>query len=207
MGTISKYKILSQANDSFSKSEYKSALEQFAMVLQNYPNSKEAYNGVILSEMALSGEGGAEALFDYYEILKESDKEEADEIMNEILHNLDGSLERLSEVFAEPLRNRLEFEDGILYQDFKEIIESGKSFKETFENIMFSTRVIITKKEDFIDFLDNLIEHGFAEMALTYLENALSVYPSDALLKKLLKKLARGSKHGKLSCQIKSICM
>ncbi len=195
MGTISKYKILSQANDSFSKSEYKSALEQFAMVLQNYPNSKEAYNGVILSEMALSGEGGAEALFDYYEILKESDKEEADEIMNEILHNLDGSLERLSEVFAEPLRNRLEFEDGILYQDFKEIIESGKSFKETFENIMFSTRVIITKKEDFIDFLDNLIEHGFAEMALTYLENALSVYPSDALLKKLLKKLARGSKH------------
>jgi len=165
------------------------------MVLQNYPNSKEAYNGVILSEMALSGEGGAEALFDYYEILKESDKEEADEIMNEILHNLDGSLERLSEVFAEPLRNRLEFEDGILYQDFKEIIESGKSFKETFENIMFSTRVIITKKEDFIDFLDNLIEHGFAEMALTYLENALSVYPSDALLKKLLKKLARGSKH------------
>ena len=193
MSSISKYKILSLANDSFSKSEYKSALEQFAMVLQNYPNSKEAYNGVILSEMALSGEGGAEALFDYYEILKESDKEEADEIMNDILHNLDGSLEKLSEVFAEPLRNRLEFEDGILYQDFKDIIQSGKSFKETFENIMFSTRVIITKKEDFIDFLDNLIEHGFAEMALTYLESALSVYPSDALLKKLLKKLAKGS--------------
>ena len=192
MSSISKHKILTQANDSFSRSEYKSALEQFAMVLQNYPNSKEAYNGVILSEMALSGEGGAEALFDYYEILKESDKEEADEIMNEILHDLDGSLEKLSEVFAEPLRSRLEFEDGILYQDFKDIIESGKSFKETFENIMFSTRVIITKKEDFIDFLDNLIEHGFAEMALTYLESALSVYPSDALLKKLLKKLAKG---------------
>ena len=192
MSTISKHKILSQANDSFSKSEYKSALEQFATVLQNYPNSKEAYNGVILSEMAMSGEGGAEALFDYYEILKESDKEEADEIMNDILHNLDGSLEKLSEVFAEPLRSRLEFEDGILYKDFKDIIESGKSFKETFENIMFSTRVIITKKEDFLDFLDNLIEHGFAEMALTYLESALSVYPSDKLLTKLLKKLAKG---------------
>lgn len=194
MSTISKHKILSQANESFSKSEYKSALEQFAIVLQNYPNSKEAYNGVILSEMAMSGEGGAEALFDYYEILKESDKEEADEIMNDILHNLDGSIEKLSEVFAEPLRSRLEFEDGILYQDFKDIIESGKSFKETFENIMFSTRVIITRKEDFLDFLDNLIDNGFAEMALTYLESALSVYPSDALLKKLLKKLAKGRK-------------
>lgn len=191
---ISKFKTLSQAKDSFSKSDYKNALEKFAAVLQSFPNSKEAYNGVILAEMAMSGEGGAEALFDYYEILKEEDKEQADIIMSNILQNMDGSLERLREVFSEPLRDRLEFEDGILYKDFKALVESGDSFKETFENIMFSTKVIITQKEDFIDFLDNLIEHGFAEMALTYLENALSVYPSDKLLRKLLKKLAKGTK-------------
>ena len=193
MSIVSKYKILTQAKDSFSKAEFKHALEQFAEVLQNYPNSKEAYNGVILSEMAMSGEGGAEALFDYYEILKEDDKEQADFIMEEILQNMDGSLEKLSEVFAEPLRDRLELEDGILYQDFKAIIDDGESFKETFENIMFSTRVIITKKDDFIDFLDNLIDNDFQEMALTYLENALSVYPSDDLLRKLLKKLSKGN--------------
>ncbi|MDD3854791.1 MAG: hypothetical protein A3J96_03670 [Sulfurimonas sp. RIFOXYC2_FULL_36_7] len=191
---ISKYKTLSQAKDSFSKSDYKNALEKFAAVLQNFPNSKEAYNGVILAEMAMSGEGGAEALFDYYEILKEEDKEQADIIMSNILQNMDGSLEKLREVFAEPLRDRLEYEDGILYKDFKAIIDSGESFKETFENIMFSTKVIITQREDFIDFLDNLIEHDFAEMALSYLENALSVYPSDKLLRKLLKKLAKGTK-------------
>ncbi len=191
---ISKYKTLTQAKDSFSKSDYKNALEKFAAVLQNFPNSKEAYNGVILAEMALSGEGGAEALFDYYEILKEEDKEQADIIMSNILQNMDGSLEKLREVFAEPLRDRLEYEDGILYKDFKSIIDSGESFKETFENIMFSTKVIITQREDFIDFLDNLIEHDFAEMALSYLENALSVYPSDKLLRKLLKKLAKGTK-------------
>jgi len=193
MSTLSKYKTLTQAKESFSKADFKHALEQFAQVLQNFPNSKEAYNGVILSEMAMSGEGGAEALFDYYEILKEDDKEQADFIMEEILQNMDGSIEKLSEVFAEPLRDRLELEDGILYQDFKAIINEGDSFKETFENIMFSTRVIITKKEDFIDFLDNLIDNDFQEMALTYLENALSVYPSDDLLRKLLKKLAKGN--------------
>jgi len=192
MSTISKYKILTKANDSFSKSEYKNALEQFATVLQNFPNSKEAYNGVILSEMAMSGESGAEALFDYYEILKETDKEEADKIMSEILENMDGTIEKLSEVFSAPLRDRLEFEDGIFYQDFKNILDEGASFKETFENIMFSTRVIITQKDDFIDFLDKLIEHGFEEMALTYLETALGAYPSDKLLRNLLKKLAKG---------------
>ncbi len=190
--SISKHKILSEAKDYFSKNDFEHALEKFATVLQNFPNSKEAYNSVILSEMAMSGEGGAEALFDYYEILKDEDKEQADEIMSDILQNMDGSLEKLSAVFAEPMRDRLEFEDGILYKDFKAIIDDGDSFKETFENIMFSTRVIITQKEDFIDFLDNLIEHDFAEMALTYLENALSIYPSDKLLRKLLKKLAKG---------------
>ena len=192
MSTISKYQTLTQAKESFNKAEYKSALEKFAIVLQNYPNSKEAFNGVILSEMAMSGEGGAEALFDYYEILKEDDTEQADIIMSEILQNMDGSLEKLSEAFGDPIRERLEFEDGILYSDFKQLLSEGAPFKETFENIMFSTRVIITQKEDFIDFLDRLIEHDFAEMALTYLENALSVYPSDKLLRKLLKKLAQG---------------
>ncbi len=189
MSSISKYKILTKAKESFSKADFKNALDQFASVLQSYPNSKEAYNGVILSEMAMSGEGGAEALFEYYEMLKEEDKEQADEIMGDILQNIDGTLEKLSEVFATPLRERLEFEDGILYQDFKNIVERGEGFRETFENIMFSTKVIITKKEDFVDFLDNLIENGFSEMALSYLENALSSYPSDEPLRKLLKKL------------------
>ena len=194
MGGISKHRTLSQAKESFSKSEFKKALEKFAIVLQDYPSSKEAYNGVILSEMALSGESGAEALFDYYEILRSEDKEQADAIMNDILQTMDGTIEKISEIFAEPLRNRLEFEDGILYQDFKNLIESGDSFKEIFENIMFSTRVIITQKEDFVDFLQNLIEHDYQDMALAYLENALSIYPTDKSLRKLLKKLAKSKK-------------
>ncbi len=192
MRVISKYKTLSQAKDSFSKEEFGNALEQFAIVLQNYPNSKEAYNGVILSEMAMSGEGGAEALFDYYEILKEEDKDQADSIMSDLLSNMDDTMDSLNEMFTNPLRNRLEYEDGILYQDFKDIIADGNSFRETFENIMFSTRVIITKKEDFIDFLSNLIDNDFNKMAINYLENALIAYPTDKSLRKLLKKLSKG---------------
>ena len=191
MSILSKYKILTQARDSFTRAEYKLALEKFAAVLQNYPNSKEAYNGVILAEMAMSGEGGAEALFDYYVVLKEEDSESADMIMEEILQNLDGSLDKLSEIFAEPLAQRVELEDGILYQDFKNIVDEGADFKETFENIMFSTRVLITKKEDFLDFLENLIENGFEEMALTYLDSALTIYPSDVILLKLFEKLSQ----------------
>lgn len=194
MSAISKFKILTQAKESFSKSDYKKAMEKFATVLQNFPNSKEAYNGVILSEMAMSGEGGAEALFDYYEILKEENKEEADAIMSEILKNMDGTIEKLSEVFSEPLKDRLELEDGILYEDFKTVVENTNNFKETFENIMFSTRVIITQKQDFVDFLNRLIENDFSEMALSYLENALIAYPTDMELRKVLKKFTKVKK-------------
>jgi tetratricopeptide (TPR) repeat protein len=191
---MSKFKTLSKAKESFSQSKFRDAMNQFGQVLQNYPNSKEAFNGVILSEMALSGEGGAEALFDYYEVLKEEDRESADIIMNDILQNMDDSLEQLSEIFTQPLKERLEYEDGILYEDFKVLIESGNSFKETFENIMFSTKVIITRKEDFLNFLDNLIENNFTEMALSYLENALSIYPSDEILGQLVDKLSEKGK-------------
>ncbi|MDQ7045907.1 MAG: hypothetical protein Q9M32_08345 [Sulfurimonas sp.] len=193
MPNISKYKTLTQAKDSFSQANYKQALEKFAYVLENFPNSKEAYNGVILSEMAMSGEGGAEALFDYYEILREEDQDAADAIMDDILQNMDGTIEKLGEIFADPIRQRVELEDGILYQDFKSVVNSTGNFKSTFENIMFSTKVIITQKEDFLDFLDNLIEHGYSDMALTYLENALGAFPADEPLQKLLKKLVKVS--------------
>jgi len=190
MSTISKHKILTKAKDSFSKSNYKDALDKFAQVLQNFPNSKEAYNGVILSEMAMSGEGGAEALFDYYEVLKEEDKESADIIIDEILQNLDGALDTLTKVLSEPINERILYEDGILYEEFKAIVKSSNNFKETFENIMFSTKVIITEKDDFIDFLENLIENDFIEMALSYLESALNVYPTDEKLLHLLEKIS-----------------
>ena len=194
MSNISKYKTLSKAKESFSSANFEDAMREFAQVLQNYPNSKEAYNGVILSEMALSGEGGAEALFDYYEVLKSEDKESADIIMDEILHNLDTTIEKIGEVLHQPFQDRLEQEDGLLYEDFEMLLHSGDDFKETFENIMFSTKIIITQKNDFLSFLDQLIENDFIEMAFSYLEYALTLYPGDVTLEKLFDKIPNKGK-------------
>jgi tetratricopeptide (TPR) repeat protein len=192
MKTINKYKTLAKANESFSKAEYEQALRNYALVLKDYPNTKEAYNGAILSEMAMSGEDGAEALFDYYIVLRQENEEDADVIISEILKSMDGTLDQLSELFAQPLKQKLEFEDGIMYFEFKQLVEQEGDFKRIFENIMFSTRVIISEKDDFIDFLKNLVEYGFREMALTYLESALSIYPNNSELRQLVKRLAQG---------------
>jgi len=193
MSRIGKFKILSRAKENFINAKFEEAMQQFAIVLEHYPNSKEAYNGVILSEMALSGESGAEALFDYYEILQIENRDEADIIMGDILQNMDSTLDKIGELLSKPILDKIEYENGILYKDFKDIVQD-RDFKEVFENIMFSTKVIITSKSDFLDFLDNLIKYNFEKMAFTYLENAVNAYPSDKLLQELLLKLSNKGK-------------
>lgn len=186
MKSVNKYKTLALANESFSQEKYDQALRQYAQVLKDHPESKEAYNGAILAEMAISGEEAAEALFDYYEILRDEDADQADTVISEILQTMDGTVEQLSALFAEPLRHRLEYEDGILYNDFRQLVEERGDFKTIFENIMFSTRVLITEKEEFIDFLTQLNRHGYQKMAMNYIETALSMYPNDEQLRGLL---------------------
>jgi len=192
MSTVNKYKTLALAKESFSQSNFEQALRSYALVLKDYPMSKEAYNGAILAEMAMSGEVGAEALFDYYTVLRQDDVEQADIVLSEILETLDGTLEQLGELISQPLNENVAFEDGIMYSEFKEIVDEDGDFRRIFENIMFSTRVIITEKDDFVDFLDKLIENNYREMALSYLEGALAVHPNDEQLRQLLRRLAKG---------------
>jgi len=190
MNNFNQNKTLQAANDDFTKQEYEKALLAYALVLKVDPDNKEAYNGAILAEMAMSGEESAAALFDYYAVLRKEDSEDADEIMNEIIESMDGTMETLNDLLEEPISQKLESENGILYSDFKLLIDDSNNFKSTFENIMFSTRVIITAKDDFIDFLDQLLHNGFKEMGLSYLETALKTYPNDERLSKILEDIS-----------------
>jgi tetratricopeptide (TPR) repeat protein len=186
-------KALDSANNYFLAGQFNEALREYSNILLYDPLSKEAYNCAILCDMAIGGEAGAQALFDYYAILKDEDKEQADTIISEILETMDGTLEHLAALFSEnAAQQRIEYIDGILYGEFKELVIEENDFKRIFENIMFSTKVIITEKEDFVDFLDNLITNGYSEMAMSYLEGALGVYPNDAQLRNLLRRLAKG---------------
>jgi tetratricopeptide (TPR) repeat protein len=191
MKPVNKYKTLALANESFNQENYEEALRQYAQVLQDYPESKEAFNGAILAEMAMSGEEAAEALFDYYEVLREEDAEQADTVIAEILQTMDGTVDQLTSLFNEPVRQRLDYEDGILYDDFRQLVREQGDFKTIFENIMFSTRVLITEKEEFIDFLSQLNRHGYHKMAMNYIETALSMYPNDDQLRALLRDILK----------------
>jgi hypothetical protein len=59
------------------------------------------------------------------------------------------------------------------------LVDSRGNFKKTFEDIMFSTKVVITDKDEFIDFVTKLSTEGFDEMALGYLDATSHLFGND----------------------------
>ena len=169
--------LLKRAETSFLKKEYTSSLRRYGLILKDYPALDEAKIGVYLSDLGMQRDEEAQALFDYYQIIKD-EKENAVEIIDGILSNLDEVSFKLEEHLIDPLKE-IEYGDGICYSDFLKLVESKGDFKETFEDIMFSSKVVITNKEEFIDFVEHLSREGFKEMALRYLDASSALFGND----------------------------
>ncbi len=182
-------KFKERAKDNFFKREYNNALLNYSLSLKEFPNDEEAKLGALLCDLAFEHEEEAVALFEYYEIAKEQKNVDSQEIVKEIIESVDNNINKISSIFIDYIDERLMMENGISYSDFIEIVRKEGDFKAVFENIMFSTKVLISKKEDFIDFLTKLVENGFEEMALSYIEDALKIFPNEKKIEALLNKI------------------
>ncbi len=178
MSKISQDLLLKRAEHEFLQGNYAKALRSYGLILRDYPTLDEAKIGVYLSDLGIESEEEAQALFDYYQMIK-SEKENAVDIIDGLIENLDSSKHKLQELLVEPLEEQIEYGDGIRYSDFLELVKSRGSFKKTFEDIMFSTKVVITNKDEFIDFVTQLATEGFDEMALGYLDASANLFGND----------------------------
>jgi len=165
MSKMSQDLLLKRAEHEFLQGEYVKSLRSYGLILKDYPTLDEAKIGVYLSDLGIESEEEAQALFDYYQMIK-SEKENAVDIIDGLIENLDSSKHKLQELLVEPLEEQIEYGDGIRYSDFLALVKSRGSFKKTFEDIMFSTKVVITNKDEFIDFVTQLANEGFVEMEL-----------------------------------------
>ena len=111
------------------------------------------------------------------------------DLLEKIILSIDGALSATAELLMPPLKDRLDYENAISYDDFQKIVEKRGEFKRAFEDIMFSTKVVISDKKDFMNFLDSLVSNGFNEMALNYLESASAIFPSSKKIRDLFDKL------------------
>ena len=179
MSKISKKNLLDRAETQFSGGDYINSLQNYGLLYRDYPELEEAKIGIYLSDLGLENSDDAQALFDYYQVLKEEKKEDAADIIDNLIHTLDTAKNSLQELLITPIKEQADYEDGIRYEDFMHLVETRGDFKKAFEDIMFSTKVVITEKSEFIDFIRHLATEGFEDMALNYLDAASNSFGND----------------------------
>jgi tetratricopeptide (TPR) repeat protein len=182
-------KILERAENHFYSGEYDEAMRIYGVLLKDHPGLQEARIGAILSDVAVENDDEAQALFEYYQVLKSEGNDEAEAIIEEMIGSLDNALEKISEILEGALFAKEEPLNGISYDDFRELVELRGSFRRAFEDIMFSTRVVITEKEELLDFIRQLVDNGFNEMAMRYIEGAAVAFPGESRIRELIEKL------------------
>jgi hypothetical protein len=178
MSKINQDVLLQRAESAFLQGDFKNALRSYGLILRDHPALDEATVGAYLSDLGEENQEEAQALFDYYQIIK-NDKENAVDIIDGLLDSLDTSKQQIKELLLDPVEEQVEYGDGIRYSDFLVLVESRGNFKKTFEDIMFSTKVVITDKDEFIDFVTKLSTEGFDEMALGYLDATSHLFGND----------------------------
>lgn len=188
MSKINKNEVLELAQIEFADENYILSLQHYGLILNDYPDLEEAKVGVYLSDLGLENSIEAQAIFDYYYLIQD-EKEDALAIITNLIDTLSFTKESIEDIISEQMNDSIDYEDGISYSDFKNLIKSRGSFKRAFEDIMFSTKVIIRDKEDFIGFILDLSSGGFKEMALNYLDNAPIAFGNDQSIYSLYEKL------------------
>ncbi len=178
MNKVSQDLLLQRAEGEFLKGDYANALRSYGLILKDYPLLDEAKIGVYLSDLGAESEAEAQALFDYYQMIK-TEKDNAVDIIDGLIDSLDSTKHNIQELLLNPIQEQIEYGDGIRYSDFLALVKSRGSFKKTFEDIMFSTKVVITDKDEFIDFVTQLANEGFDEMALGYLDATTNLFGDD----------------------------
>jgi len=184
-------KHLDAAEKFFVLKDYDKALFHYSLARAEDASSQDVKVGVLLCDMAYEMENEAHSLFDYYMIAKKENAESAAELLEKIILSIDGALSATAEILMPAIKDRIDYENAISYEDFQNIVKERGNFKRAFEDIMFSTRVIISDKKDFISFLDSLVTNGFNDMALNYLESASAIFPSSKKIRDLFDKLNR----------------
>lgn len=182
-------RLLKEGFKLFTHKYYERAYSYFERAFLLAPQNKEAKIGLFLTEHARDYPDSAHTTYEFYQHLLSSrtSKLKSQKQILKIIQSMDEATLMLSNNFKNADSKKTHNLDGILYSDFLKAVSTRGSFKEAFEDIMFSSKLIFTKKKDFYHFLHQLIDNGFAEIGLEYAYN-LEARDYDAEIEKIIKK-------------------
>lgn len=182
-------KLLKIANNYFQKKDYVNALKLFSIVYKEEHENIDAKAGVLLASLSKELQDEILPLYEFFNIAKTFDPINSYEVLESLVESLELGASSAQEEPEVSFENVIEHEDGITFADFKKLYSKDENPKTVLENIFFSTKVIITQKKDFFEFINILIKNEYIEMALNYIDSASSVFPADEKIRELLKKI------------------
>ena len=163
----------------FKNSEFNVAKSLFSLAYEQNPSDELLY----FIELCVFGEqapGEVAELFGAYFSGSQNDQ----------TSNLAEMLRILQSEFDE-FNQKAQSQNAISYGDFKAIADAQGGFKRVFESVMHSTKIIITNKDDLVDFIGDLVENGYDDIGMNYLENLSEFVKGDEKLLKIARKFKR----------------
>lgn len=186
-------KLIEKGHEYFAAREYASAIFLYSQASSIEPKNVEYQIYALFCDIASENEEQAQELFDYFSAQKEIDFDAGIEYVKNTIEAYDGNTEMMLKLLNDITDESVDSLDAIEYTDFLNLVNSRGSFREAYEDIMFSTKVAITSKEDLIDFINKLIDNDFQTTAYSYLDGYGNVFAYDEEVVALYEKLERNT--------------
>jgi len=183
--------LLKQAHSYFTDSQYDKALFLYSQVISKEPTNMEYQIYCLLCDIGYESNEKAQGLFDYFIVAKDENFEEATKYVLDVVNAFDGDNEKMLGLLKDISHTSVEALNAIEYKDFMELVKNRGSFTQAYQDIMFSTKVAITKKDDLVDFINKLIDNNFNKTAYSYLDGFNEFFSYDEDLTRLYEKLGK----------------
>lgn len=165
------------------------AMQILSTEFNHNPQNTEAKMGILLCDIATTQKSKALGLLEfYYALCFEEDKPQAQKKLFEIIQSLDTQENNEVDHMQQKLLENSEALSCITYEDFKNFIFTKPSFKEAFEDFSLSTKIVFSDKSELCDFLNLLIDNGYANLSLEYAQNIRENMGFDIQLNQILER-------------------
>ncbi len=190
--TLANKRILIQKGfKAFEAKHYNKSLQYFGDALRLDPENLEAKIGLLLSDMAGDFPNETIGFYELYQTMivnnPRSLRKTIQKSMLESIQNFDSSLDKIAQII-DASEEKIDLMNGILYSDFLELCKT-QDFKHVFENLIFSTKIIFTKHDDFYAFLEQLVDNDLDDYCLQYIES-MHISQTDERIAKILSKIS-----------------
>jgi tetratricopeptide (TPR) repeat protein len=181
--------MLEEAHQLFLEKRYDEAIFLYSQIVSLDPANVEYQLYPIFCDVASEDDERGQALFEYFSVQKELDLQAAIDYVKDTIEAFDGDNELMMKILHDLSVQTIESLDAIEYSDFLNLVANRGSFREAYEDIMFSTKVAIKSKEDLVDFINQLIDNNFNTTAYNYLDGFQKVFSYDEDINELYEKL------------------